>query len=249
MKVFSSELELGAAQRGERRDKLIFEHFQTPLSPSNFTALRRRVSQLRQLRFDPQSKYPAHLHRTLFRAQISVLNLETAQTPRGRGRRGRRRRRRRRRPEMGLLIVHASRRLSVRSRGQTLPAVRQSQCEDEKEGGRTDRKNGQATFPGRGKTLMASHSQSSVLSRQAGRQRGVLTLCSFFGLVIIILFGRSAGASQRRQTGGSRRGRLDSLSDHLSLSCMPPTPPPRRCHSHCTCHSHDDAMRTIGPPE
>ena len=62
MKVFSSELELGAAQRGERRDKLIFEHFQTPLSPSNFTALRRRVSQLRQLRFDPQSKYPAQTH-------------------------------------------------------------------------------------------------------------------------------------------------------------------------------------------
>ena len=247
MKVFSSELELGAAQRGERRDKLIFEHFQTPLSPSNFTALRRRVSQLRQLRFDPQSKYPAHSHRTLFRAQISVLNLETAQTPRGRGRRGRRRRRRR--PEMGLLIVHASRRLSVRSRGQTLPAVRQSQCEDEKEGGRTDRKNGQATFPGRGKTLMASHSQSSVLSRQAGGQAarcfdGLLIFRSRHHYLI-----RSVGASQRRQTGGSRRGRLDSLSDHLSLSCMPPTPTPPRCHSHCTCHSHDDAMRTIGPPE
>ena len=249
MKVFSSELELGAAQRGERRDKLIFEHFQTPLSPSNFTALRRRVSQLRQLRFDPQSKYPAHSHRTLFRAQISVLNLETAQTPRGRGRRGRRRRRRR--PEMGLLIVHASRRLSVRSRGQTLPAVRQSQCEDEKEGGREDgSKKWTSDISGEGENFDGI-SLTVVRFVSPGRQRGVLTVCSFFGLVIIILFGRSAGASQRRQTGGSRRGRLDSLSDHLSLSCMPPTPPtpPRRCHSHCTCHSHDDAMRTIGPPE
>ena len=44
MKVFSSEFE----QCGERRDKLIFEHFQTPLSPSNSTALQlHRVFRLR----------------------------------------------------------------------------------------------------------------------------------------------------------------------------------------------------------
>ena len=42
MKVFSSEFkQCGERERGGRRDKLIFEHFQTPLSPPSPAALHR----------------------------------------------------------------------------------------------------------------------------------------------------------------------------------------------------------------
>ena len=65
MKVFSSELEqCGERERGGRRDKLIFEHFQTPLSPPSPAALHRvwcvRPGQvLTQARTFPSISYPA----------------------------------------------------------------------------------------------------------------------------------------------------------------------------------------------